>query len=46
VKEHSLAVAVAQREGRDDDLFARLAADPRLPLDAASCAASSLRTAT
>ena len=34
VKEHSLAVAGAQREGRDDDLFARLAADPRLPLDA------------
>jgi adenylosuccinate lyase len=34
VKEHSLAVATAQREGRDDDLFARLAADPRLPLDA------------
>ena len=33
VKEHSLAVAGAQREGRDDDLFARLAADPRLPLD-------------
>ncbi len=32
VKEHSLAVAVAQREGRDDDLFARLAADDRLPL--------------
>ena len=34
VKEHSLAVAVAQREGRVDDLFARLAADPRLPLGA------------
>jgi len=34
VKEHSLAVAVAEREGRDEDLFARLAADPRLPLGA------------
>jgi adenylosuccinate lyase len=33
VKEHSLAVAGAQREGRDEDLFARLADDPRLPLD-------------
>lgn len=34
VREHSLAVAGALREGRDDDLFARLAADPRLPLGA------------
>jgi adenylosuccinate lyase len=34
VREHSLAVAAALREGRDDDLFARLAADPRLPLPA------------
>jgi adenylosuccinate lyase len=32
VREHSLAVANAHREGRDDDLFARLEADPRLPL--------------
>jgi len=32
VKEHALAVAVAQREGREEDLFARLAADPRLPV--------------
>jgi adenylosuccinate lyase len=38
VKEHSLAVAGAQREGREDDLFARLAEDPRLPLDAAELA--------
>lgn len=34
VREHSLAVAAAKRDGRDDDLFARLAADTRLPLDA------------
>jgi len=32
VREHSLAVAVALREGRDEDLFARLEADARLPL--------------
>jgi len=32
VKEHALAVAIARREGRDDDLFARLEADARLPL--------------
>jgi len=32
VREHAIAVATAQREGRDDDLFARLEADPRLPL--------------
>jgi adenylosuccinate lyase len=35
VKEHALAVATAQREGRDDDLVARLAADGRLPLEEA-----------
>ncbi len=35
VREHSLAVATAHRDGREDDLFERLAADPRLPLDAA-----------
>jgi len=39
VKEHSLAVAGALREGRDGDLFARLADDPRLPLDAEELAA-------
>jgi adenylosuccinate lyase len=35
VREHSLAAAAAPRDGRDGDLFARLASDPRLPLDAA-----------
>ena len=37
VKEHALAVAVARREGREGpeaDLFGRLAADERLPVDA------------
>ena len=32
VREHSLAVAAAAREGRDEDLVTRLADDPRLPL--------------
>ncbi|HUF33553.1 MAG TPA: adenylosuccinate lyase [Acidimicrobiales bacterium] len=34
VKEHAVAVALAMREGGDDDLIARLAADDRLPLSA------------
>jgi adenylosuccinate lyase len=36
IKEHAVAVALAQREGRDADLLARLAADDRLPLDRAA----------
>lgn len=38
IREHAVAVALARREsGRpDNDLVARLAADPRLPLDAAA----------
>lgn len=38
IKEHAVAVARAMREEglRENDLFARLAADPRLPLDQAA----------
>jgi adenylosuccinate lyase len=40
VREHSLAAAAATRdEGRPNDLLDRLAADPRLPLDAEQLAA-------
>jgi adenylosuccinate lyase len=40
VREHSLAAAAATRdEGRPNDLLDRLAADPRLPLDAGQLAA-------
>ncbi|MFN8018683.1 MAG: adenylosuccinate lyase [Acidimicrobiales bacterium] len=33
IKEHAVAVALAMREGGDNDLVARLGADPRLGLD-------------
>jgi adenylosuccinate lyase len=46
VREHSLAVARALREGRDDDLVARLADDPRLPLDRAALDAIVAATAS
>ena len=37
IKEHAVAVALEMRQGRtDNDLLARLAADPRLGLDAAA----------
>jgi adenylosuccinate lyase len=36
VREHALAVVTARREGGDDDLVARLAADGRLGLDRAT----------
>jgi adenylosuccinate lyase len=40
IKEHAVAVALEMREGRtDNDLFDRLAADPRLGLDRATVAA-------
>jgi adenylosuccinate lyase len=39
IKEHAVEVALAMREGADNDLVARLAADPRLGLDAADLAA-------
>jgi adenylosuccinate lyase len=40
VKEHAVAVALAMRQGRtDNDLFDRLAADPRLGLDRAAISA-------
>jgi adenylosuccinate lyase len=39
IKEHAVAVALEMRQGRtDNDLFARLAADPRLGLDRAAIA--------
>ncbi len=42
IKEHAVAAALAMREsGRDDnDLIERLAADPRLPMDAAALQAA------
>ncbi len=39
IKGHALAVAVARRQGRDDDLLDRLAADERMPLDRAELGA-------
>jgi adenylosuccinate lyase len=40
IKEHAVAVALEMRRGRtDNDLFDRLAADPRLGLDRAAIAA-------
>lgn len=36
IREHAVAAALAMREGADPDLLARLAADPRLPLDRAA----------
>jgi adenylosuccinate lyase len=40
IKEHAVAVALEMRQGRtDNDLFDRLAADPRLGLDRAAVAA-------
>jgi adenylosuccinate lyase len=36
IKEHAVAAALALREGRDNDLVDRLAADPRLGLDRAT----------
>ena len=40
IKEHSVAVALEMRQGRDhNDLFDRLAADPRLGLDRPAIAA-------
>ena len=40
IKEHAVAVALEMRQGRaDNDLFDRLAADPRLGLDRAAIAA-------
>jgi adenylosuccinate lyase len=40
IKEHAVAVALQMRQGRtDNDLFERLAADPRLGLDHAAIAA-------
>jgi adenylosuccinate lyase len=38
IKEHAVAVALNMRQGADDDLVARLAADDRLPLAAADLA--------
>ncbi|HTM86019.1 MAG TPA: adenylosuccinate lyase, partial [Mycobacterium sp.] len=41
IKEHAVAVALAMRErGAEPDLLDRLAADPRLPLDAAALEAA------
>ncbi|MEO8815320.1 MAG: adenylosuccinate lyase [Mycobacterium sp.] len=41
IKEHAVAVALAMRErGAEPDLLDRLAADPRLPLDAAALQAA------
>jgi adenylosuccinate lyase len=41
IKEHAVAVALEMRQGRtQNDLFDRLAADPRLGLDRAAIAAS------
>jgi len=39
IREHAVAVALARREGQEMDLFARLAADPRLGLDRSELAA-------
>ena len=45
IKEHAVAVALAMRErGAEPDLVARLAADPRLPLDRAALDAAEIPT--
>ncbi len=40
IKEHAVATALAMREGGEQNLLDRLAADPRLPLDRAALDAS------
>jgi adenylosuccinate lyase len=39
IKEHAVAAALAMREGKPNTMFAAIAADARMPLDAAALAA-------